>query len=451
MRCGGRVHWRHSDSERFGKTAKTSGSRAIAVISPSRSARIMVYPSTCRRRQALRVIANALNVGDVARAQVGTVLLGIPDPPQLSKGIGSRDEMVRLICDLNWSGMPKWDPDRVLEKAGFNPDEPRDEQGRWTSAGASAASRDPRIQLADAGMSDASDDPVAEAAVRASAAARFDDEIQATGNDTPRIILAAVEEDERDPRFGIGGNHPPLEELIPQRLLQSPAGPAVQFFDNLADISGPGDEANLEMGQLLLNNLLHRIHELDPSYVEFGFWPPGFLAGMTWQERLAVINRFRAVLAATIYRVRGDIGPLQEVTLDFMQQTTNAAYDEAVEQYNAGELKVKLSRQVAIGNYIDAVVRARLSVFFGRLGIAPGLGSPIQVNARAYTSIISYRIPDARVGNLAFDVSLTAKRSSDPQIRGFFNALFRPVGVVIIRPNQLGNGSSYVIWRPRGW
>ena len=310
------------------------------------------------------------------------------------------------------------------KRRGFNPDEPRDERGRWTNDGAGTS---------------------------AATAARLGDNNQITDDDTPRIILAAAEEDEKDPRFGIGGNHPPLEELIPQKLLQSPAGPPVEFFDNLADISGPGDEANLEMGQLLLNNLLHSIRELDPSYVESGFWPPGFLAGMTWQERLAVINRFRAVLAATIYRVRGDIGPLQEVTLDFKQQTTNAAYDEAVEQYNAGELKVKLSRQVAIGNYIDAVVRARLSVFFGRLGIAPGLGSPIQVNARAYTSIISYRIPDARVGNLAFDVSLTAKRSSDSQIRGFFNALFRPVGVVIIRPNQLGNRSSYVIWRPRGW
>jgi hypothetical protein len=405
----------------------------------------------------LRAIANALNEGNVPRAQIGTVLLGIPDPPQLSKGIGSRDEMVRFICDLHWSGMLKWDSCDVLEKAGFNPDEPRDERGRWTNdgAGMSAASRDPRIQLADAGMSDASDDPVAEAAVRASAAARLDGEHQASNDDTPHIILAAAEdEDERDSRFGIGGNHPPIEELIPQKLLQSPAGPPVQFFDNLADISGPGDEANLEMGQLLMNNLLHAIHELDPNYVESGIWPPGFLAGMTWQERLAAINRFRAVLAATIYRVRGDIRPLQEVTLDFMQRATNSAYDEGVELYDAGKLKVRLSREEAIGNYVDGIVRVQLRKFFDNLEISTDSGSTIRVNSRTYASSgtdASYRIPDARVGNLVFDASLTAKTSSSPQIKGFFNADFKPIGVVIVRPNQLGNNSSYVIWRMEGW
>lgn len=100
----------------------------------------------------LRAIANALNEGDVVRAQIGTVLLGIPDPPSLSKGVCSRDQMIKLIRDLHWSGMIKWDPDGALEKAGFNPDEPRDERGRWTNdggtaGGVSAAGRDPRTQL----------------------------------------------------------------------------------------------------------------------------------------------------------------------------------------------------------------------------------------------------------------------------------------------------------------
>jgi len=57
----------------------------------------------------LRAIANALNESDVARAQIGTVLLGIPDP--LSKRVCSRDQMIKLIRDLHWSGMIKWDPD----------------------------------------------------------------------------------------------------------------------------------------------------------------------------------------------------------------------------------------------------------------------------------------------------------------------------------------------------
>ena len=104
----------------------------------------------------LKAIANALNEGDLARAQIATVLLGIPDPPEISKGTRSRDSMIKFIRDLHWSGLIKWDgknsgrsselnfdpgtsapqPDGSgLIKAGFNPDEPRDERGWWTDGG----------------------------------------------------------------------------------------------------------------------------------------------------------------------------------------------------------------------------------------------------------------------------------------------------------------------------
>ena len=174
---------------------------------------------------------------------------------------------------------------------------------------------------------------------------------------------------------------------------------------------------------------------------------------MSWQARANVIRGMQADLAAAIYRVRGDIKPLQEVTLEFMQRATNDAYDEGLELYKAGELNVRLSPQEAIGNYIDRVVRMRLRYFFDSVRISMGPGSAIRVNKRAYDksdSLPSYRLPDARVGNLAFDVSLEAKKPSKDQIRGFFNADFKPVGVVIVRPNQLGSNSSYIIWRTDG-
>lgn len=37
-----------------------------------------------------KAIARALNEGDVARAQIVTVLLGVPDPLQVSKSVSSR-------------------------------------------------------------------------------------------------------------------------------------------------------------------------------------------------------------------------------------------------------------------------------------------------------------------------------------------------------------------------
>ena len=129
----------------------------------------------------LKAISKALNNGDIARAQIAIVLLAIPNPPAHSSDTPSRDEMIKFIRELHWSGMIANDvfativsgesktPGREdgFLKAGFNPDEPRDERGRWTTDGSDANSSDRGIQIADAGMSDAVDDPVAEATARA--------------------------------------------------------------------------------------------------------------------------------------------------------------------------------------------------------------------------------------------------------------------------------------------
>jgi hypothetical protein len=395
------------------------------------------------RVRSVKLVASALNKGEMARAMMTAVLMRLPDP----------GGAIRIA-----------DADGVLAKAGFNPNESRDERGRWTSGGSNGEAkiasdidgdrertnanfRSAGIQLADAGLSDAVDDPVTQAAARAVETGTSE------RDDTPNIVLAAAEgEDERDSRFGIGGNYPPPEELIPQRLQQSPVGPAVQFLDNLLGISEPGDDANLEVAELQQRALLHGIHEIDPNYVYESIAPPGGLAAMSWQERLNVINGLQADLAAAIYRVRGDIRPLQEVTLEFMQRTTNAAYDDGVQLYNTGMLNVRLSPAEAIGNYMDGIVRLDLRQFYNGLSIALGPGSAIRVNSRAYDTSgpdVFYRLPDARVGDFAFDTSLTAKKLSDAQIEGFFNADFKPAGVVIVRPNQLGNKSSYILWREK--
>jgi hypothetical protein len=383
------------------------------------------------RVRSVTLVADALNKGEVPRAMIVAVLMRLPEP-------GSS---IRIA-----------DVDGVLAKVGYDPDEPRDQRGRWTSGGSSTtgASTDHRpagTQLADAGLSDVSTDPMAQAAVRAT---------EAAPNPQPNIILAAAdEEEESDPRFGIGGNHPPIEELIPQRLLQSPAGPPIQFLDNLLGISEPGDEANLEWAQLQMKGLLYQIRKIDPNYIYQSIEPAGGLAVMNWEERLNVINGLKADLDAAIYRVKGDIKPLQEVTFEFIQRATNAAYAEGVEQYNAGDLDVLLSREEAIGNYVDREVRAKLNSFFNGLNISTEPGSAVRINRRAYNSSESpatFRLPDSRVGNIAFDVTLEEKQPSKPQIKGFFAADFQPAGVVIIRPNQLGNPSSYILWRPKsGW
>jgi len=390
------------------------------------------------RIRSVKLVASALNKGDVARAMMTAVLMRLPDP----------DGPIRIS-----------DVDGTLAKAGFNPDEARDERGRWTTGGSSGSKRADEhypvgVLFADVGMSDASDDAVAEAARRAAVSAQ--QERTLGGDDAPKIILASAESDDdsEDARFGIGGNFPPIDELIPPTLQRSPAGPAVQYLDNLMSFSEFANQLSFELAQSQMRGLLYQIHKVDPNYVYEAIEPPGGLAGMSPTERLQTIYALQADLAAAIYRVRGDFRPLQEVTLELMQRTANAAYDEAIKLYNAGELNVLLSREVTIGNYVDTAVRTRLRLFFNGLRIPTNSGSAIRVNRRAYNSSgadVTYRVPDARIGNLVFEVSLTAKPPSNQQIRGFFNADFRPAGVVLVRPNHLANNSSYVIWRPKGW
>jgi hypothetical protein len=61
----------------------------------------------------VRAIANALNDGDLARAQIATVLLAIPDLPDLAKDACSPADVKRFVDELQSSGLIKadWDPD----------------------------------------------------------------------------------------------------------------------------------------------------------------------------------------------------------------------------------------------------------------------------------------------------------------------------------------------------
>lgn len=84
--------------------------------------------------------------------------------------------------------------------------------------------------------------------------------------------------------------------------------------------------------------------------------------------------------------------------------------------------------------------------------IPGGAERKIRVIGREYDTSGSdptYRIPDARVGNVAFDVTISRKTLATPQVRGFFNSDFEPDVVLIVRPTQLGPNSTYAISRPR--
>ena len=80
-------------------------------LSEEMSAQYCLPVDMSSKSGSLMAIAKALNDGDVARAQIVTVLMGIPDPPPLSKSEPSREQMIGLVRDIHWSAMLKWDPD----------------------------------------------------------------------------------------------------------------------------------------------------------------------------------------------------------------------------------------------------------------------------------------------------------------------------------------------------
>ncbi len=179
--------------------------------------------------------------------------------------------------------------------------------------------------------------------------------------------------------------------------------------------------------------------------------PSGGIAGLTWQGRDNLINTLRMARAAAYCRVRGDVGRLQAETLRFLQDAVDAAYEEAVSADDAGRLQPRLSREEAIGNWMDARVRAELEEMFEEYDIPYGPRADVTVNNRDYETSEngrSYRLPDVRIWDVSFDWTLFPKTISTPQIRGFFRADSQPRAVIIIRPSQLGQDTTYLIPRP---
>lgn len=89
---------------------------------------------------------------------------------------------------------------------------------------------------------------------------------------------------------------------------------------------------------------------------------------------------------------------------------------------------------------------------YAGLDIATTKDQQVRVNSREYDTSgtdSTYRTPDARVGRVVYDWTLTRKTAGQAQVRGYFNADLKPDTVVIVRPSQLGPRSTYAIARPR--
>jgi hypothetical protein len=384
-----------------------------------------------RLHRGLRRAAAWIEVDDLGRAGVEAVMLGLPDltPGAMAKLAG--------IADIEKGGAAWENEPRI--PAG------QPGGGRWTTDDGGALTAD---------VKPSGDSTPAASPRRERLALPLDDGVYRPGVNDPVLIPTGGADEDEEPRAGSNG--PPddftsLEEVFPG--LKDAPGLAIPLapVDGFLGISALADAANLGATMLRHRALIAQIKAVDPGFADKEILPAGGIAGLSWQGRANLLNSLRMQRAAAFYKMRGDVGPLQVETLRFLQDAIDRAYAEGVEKYDAGRLQPRLSRQEAIGNYVDVEVREELQALFNRHNISYGPRQNITINSRDYDSASSprtFRIPDARVGDISFDWTLTLKTIASGQIRGFFFADAKPVGVIIVRPSQLKGDSIYFIPRP---
>jgi hypothetical protein len=235
-----------------------------------------------------------------------------------------------------------------------------------------------------------------------------------------------------------------LDQAFPG-LRTAPGGAIVATIDTFFDFRGPARSLIMSMSEDLSRAVIRDIRSLIPTYRSEGGVPS------TLDGHLNELNRLRFDRAVAYYRVRGDTRPLQVEALRFAQARTDSAYEAGLRLLQLGKLPVRLSREEALGNYIDRRVREELRSRFNVVGIDWAGNGPVRVNKRENDSSPSeqvFRRPDFRIDRVAFDVTLTMKTIRSKQVRGFFSTDFRPTSTVIIRPSQLGENHTYAIRNP---
>jgi hypothetical protein len=251
----------------------------------------------------------------------------------------------------------------------------------------------------------------------------------------------------RDPKRRGGLDDPLLLEQAFPGLRNSPAGTIVRLADGVLELTDAARSLTREIQRAEVRKLVAQIRAVDPDYRFESLGEPQTLEGQANQLKTLRFER-----AVAFVKKRAEYRPLQIEVLRVMQDRADIAYDEGVAAYETGRLPVRLSREEAIGNFIDRAVKRELRRLFDRYRIDYSAGQPIRVVGREYDSSgtdRTYRIPDARVFRIAYDVTLTEKTLRTRQVQGYFASDFRPEVTIIIRPRQLGPGNTYAITSPR--
>lgn len=391
--------------------------------------------------------------------------------------------MIKLIRDLDRSGMLKWDPDEHPRWPAGSSDgkggefAPKGEGGtsaspasqsevvdRTSSYGAEPerTRQNARIQLADVGMSDAYDDPVAEAA-RAAAA---------THAATARDLGAAYPNIE-----AAGREHENFWQALGSRLSHE----AKSALSQIGQAQLAESNANLAAGRAEATAITHALRDYaayrEQPWLDSDGHPVEIPAATSQAELMIRLEAHEPLtrpatnadwidplinLAATAAAVAGptvrligsgaealdaadgsvlignsgfrSIGEFTDAVTENYQRLYDEHYADTMELVSRGFVE---NDPLVIGGRTDTLARVDLRDWINEEAIDEGPGQIIQINRRLYDPLGTgrFRIPDVYIpeSRTILDGSLQFKTSSTSQVSDF-RAFSGGANIIMIRP-----------------
>lgn len=159
--------------------------------------------------------------------------------------------------------------------------------------------------------------------------------------------------------------------------------------------------------------------------------PEGFASKLDIRRPIdSAVERLRdarLIRVAAAMKFQDDAALMQVEMIRLIQKEADEAYDRGVKLLEGGKLRLHISRELTLGNYVDGQVRTAIRMRFDRLNVDTAGSGPVRINRRELETSgdeRTYRRPDARVADVALDVTLSQKSYKNPQIRGFSQLIF---------------------------
>lgn len=147
-----------------------------------------------------------------------------------------------------------------------------------------------------------------------------------------------------------------------------------------------------------------------------------------------------------IGRSQMTVAEFETTVLRLQQRATNEAYERGKLAIATGEMPLRGSYVLTLGNFIDGQVRNDLRDFGKEQGLPDSAGSNLYAVNRMIRGEGLAGIPDLLIGrNLMSDVSLASKNGNYDQLRRWNTIL--PNDTIIMRPIGMPGGGAYVVPR----